>query len=903
MKRKALLVILMSVLGQVSLHAQIPPTSGFSGLFGGFGQQQQQAPVIVQDTSKPAAAAQVPQDKAKLKTSQDLELDNKIMQLKTEQILLIEELAKLQNTDDTSAQDLINIAIKKKNLELLYLREQVLLRTELQKYGLANKELPQPVIFGQEYFRNPSMRTLNTPSDVAPSEFYVLGSGDQIQVDIWGRAGYSGNYTVDDKGFVTIPKKQRIFVKGKTLSQVRSLIRSRFAQIVNLSGSNFNVSVSNTRSITVHVTGEVFYPGTYTLPALNSAFNILTIAGGPTNIGSLREVLVQRGGVIVDTFDLYKYLFGGAGNTEIFLQNNDYLIVPTVSRLVQINGAVKRQGKFEMLPGEKFSELLRFSGGFTTTGFRKDIIVERIMDHSYYKALTFNWDSISAIGENFNLVDGDAFKIKSILKENQYLAQISGGVKVPGVYKVQKGEKLVDIIQRAGGLHRDAYMQKGYLIRSNKDLTKNYFTFKPSDVSANTMTLEPNDEIMIFTKGEFIDVAYLSTMNYVRNPIKIQYIQGLKASDLIKMSGGVTEDAYTVRAIIQRTNPDFTETILPLELNDKGEVVTDMVLQRNDVIKVFDKPSKYEKYKVNIFGEVNRPSAFLYTQNVTLKDLIIMAGGIKQTAEFTKIEIASVVKRDPSTGKIVPLEKTAIRTITLMNDFDHDEVSNTIIIQPMDRVFVRRAYINDQDNIVLGGEVKYPGTYAIASKDETLLDVVERAGGFTEYAFLAGSEFRRTYNDTQSVRVIVNIKKAQKRPNSRFNYFLAASDSLKVPRIDQTVRITGSIENQEEELISSYYVKGKRAKHYVNKYAGGFAQGASRKSVYVKLPNGQNIRTKNYIFFKVYPKVKTGTIIYVPNRESKKGKKFDLDGALTKILTTTTTALTLFALINIATGI
>lgn len=903
MKRKLLLVLVMSIMGKVSLYAQIPPTTGFPNLFGGFGQpqqQQQQAPVVVQDTSKRPAA--IPQDNEKLKKSQDLELDNKIMQLKKEQILLTEELAKLQSSNDTTTQDSINLAIKRKNLELLYLKEQVLLRTELQKYGYSNKKLPQPVIFGQEYFRNPRMRILNTPSDFAPSEFYVLGSGDQIQVDIWGRAGYSGNYTVDDKGFITIPKKQRIYVNGKTLSQVRSLLKSRFAQIVSLSGSSFNVSVSNTRSITVHVTGEVFYPGTYTLPALNSAFNILTLAGGPTNIGSSRKVLVQRGGVIVDTFDLYQYLFGGAGNTEIFLQNNDYLIVPTVASLIDIGGGIKRQGKFEMLPGENFSELLKYSGGFTTTGFRKDIIVERIMDHSFYKTLTFNWDSLSGIGENYELVDGDVFRIKSILKENQYLAQIKGGVKVPGVYKVQKGEKLNDLVQRAGGLHRDAYMDKGYLIRTNKDFTKNYFTFKPSNMDANSLPLEPNDQVIIFTKDEFIDVGYLTTTDYVRRPIQIEFIQGLKASDLIKMSGGVEEDAYTPRAIIKRINPDLTTTILPLEMDEKGQVITDVILKRNDVLKVFDKPSKYENYSIRIYGEVNRPSSFAYSQNITLKDLIIMAGGIKQTAEFSKIEIVSVVKRDPTTGKIIPLEKTQIRTYTIMNDFDSDEVSKTILIQPMDQVFVRRAYINDQAIIVLAGEVRYPGAYAILSKDETLLDVIERAGGFTEYAFIDGAEFRRTYKDTASLRVIVDLKRAQKRPNSRFNYYLLHSDSLKVPRIVQTVRIIGSIENREEDAVSSYYIKGKRAKHYVNRYVGGFAEGASRKSVYVKLPNGQNVRTKNFIFFKVYPKVKTGSTIYVPDRKTQKNKKFNLDGALTKILTTATTALTLIALINLATG-
>ena len=173
---------------------------------------------------------------------------------------------------------------------------------------------------------------------------------------------------------------------------------------------------------------------------------------------------------------------------------------------------------------------------------------------------------------------------------------------------------------------------------------------------------------------------------------------------------------------------------------------------------------------------------------------------------------------------------------------------------------------------------------------------------FTNFAFLEGAEFRRLYQDTQNVRVIVDLKRANNRPSSKFNYYLADNDTLIVPRLDQTVRITGEIENQSEEYVSSYYKKGKRARHYINNYAGGFKREALKSKVYVQYANGQNLRTRNFILFKVFPKVKTGSTIYVPNKEKNSGKKFNLDATLTKVLTTTTTVLTLFALINLAVG-
>jgi protein involved in polysaccharide export with SLBB domain len=899
------LVLLVSISLFGNLEAQVlQPSFGMPNVLGTLsaGQNSAAQSTPLSDTSKPKKPAIVG-NPALEKKRVDLELENQLTKLKTEQILLKEELEKLQGSGNKTEQDKINLAIKKKNLELLFLREQMLLRAELEKYGIDNQNLPEAVIFGQEYFRNPKLRMLNTPKDITPSEGYQLGTGDQIQVDIWGRAGYNGNYTVDEAGFITIPRKQKIFVKGKSLSEVRSIMRSRFAQIVNLSGSNFNVSVSNARSITIHISGEVFYPGTYTLPALNSAFNILSISGGPTNIGTMRNVLIQRAGKIVDTFDLYKYLFGGG--SEIFLQNNDYLIVPSIGNVVNVSGGVRKQGKFELKNNEGFRELLKYAGGFSTIAYRKDVVLERIIDHSYYSNTSFNWDSIENQNANYLLRDGDLLEVKYIQSETLWIAKIKGAVKAPGKYNVKEGDSISGLIKRAGGLMRDVYLDKAYLIRTNKDLSKSYFTFKPAEVlenSASDFKLESNDEILILGKQDFIETAFLSTEKNVRNPIKMEFVEGIMATDLLKLSGGIKQEGYDYRVLIERTNKDLTKSIIPIDINENGVVAVDVLMQRNDVLRVYRKPSLNDNFKITLYGEVNRVGSYTYMKNMSLKDLLVMAEGTKKTAEFSRIEIVSVVKQDLETGQIIPLEKTELKTYTINSDYDKDEVAKTITLNPFDQIFIRKAYFNDQDVVVLHGEVKYPGTYAITSKDETLLDVVERAGGFTEYAFVEGAEFRRIYKDTQSIRIIVDLKKAIRRPNSRFNYYLTNNDTLKVPTIDQTIRITGEIENQKESYVSCYYKKGKRAKHYVNNYAGGFAKGALKRKVYVQHANGQNVRTKNFLLFKVYPKIKTGSTIFIPKKEANKNNKLNLDGAITKILTTTTSVLTFIALINLATG-
>jgi len=906
------LVMLLGLLsaGSYTFSQVTPVPTAPLGGFNLFGGQQMQQQSNTNQTNPNQDGVDPPkkddENAADMKKNLKLEIENKYIALQKERIELERELAALAGSGDTSEQGAINIAIKKKNLQLLYLKEQYLLQAELERYGYYEKELPEVTVFGQQYFRNPRMRLINTPEDISPSESYILGTGDQIQVDIWGQAGYSGSYVVDGAGFVTIPKLQKVYLKGKSLTEAREILRSGFTKIVNLSGSNFDVSVSGTRTITVHVTGEVFYPGTYTLPALNSAFNILTLAGGPTNMGSLRNVFIQRGGVIVDSFDLYQYLFGGKKGSEIFMQNNDYLIVPTIGKVVSIGGGIRRASKYELKPQEGFAELLSYAGGFIAKSYIKDMVVNRIVDHQSYDNFSFNWDSISSMGKNFKLYDGDVINIKEISLVNLFVAKINGGVNTTGVYKIRKGERIADLIDRANGLHRDAYEERAYLVRTNADMTKSFFVFKPIAIMENkelpsNIELEENDEIIIFTIDQFRENAFVTSDGFVRKPVRMDYIKGLKVSDLIKLSGGIANEAYTVRAIIERINPDFTLAVIPIDFDAQGNIINDVELERNDVLNVYPKPTLKDRYSVDIYGEVNLPGSKAYRENMSLKDIIIMAGGIKGIAEYSSIEIASVVYFDSIANRLIPLPKTTISKYNIGTNFDLDKTSERIFINPLDQIFIRKAYFDEQKVVFLGGEVKYPGVYAIASKGDRILDIVERAGGFTKFAFLSGARYRRVYGDTQSVRVIVNFKKAIRRPRSRFNYVVTGRDSLIVPLIDQTVRITGSVENKSEDFISTYYAKGRRAKFYITRMAGGFNENAFKRKVYVQYANGQNVRTKNFVLFKVYPKVRKGSIVYVPEKESKKGKKLNLDASLSRVLTLTTTILTLFALINLAT--
>lgn len=906
-------LVVLNTMFALASNAQIPvlpqqPTFGLPNIFGGQSQQQGQF-AAPQDTAKPAAAqpSGPEQDMDKLKAKQDLELDNKLMQLRKERILLEMELSNLKNSGDTTKQDSINLAIKKKNLELIFLREQVLLKTELEKYGLDEQTYPAPSIFGQEYFRNPRLRMLNAPKDITPSESYILGTGDNIQIDVWGRAGYSANFTVDEGGFITIPKKQKVYLKGRTLTEARELLRSRFGQLVNLDGSSFDVSVSHTRTISVHITGEVFFPGTYTLSALNSVFNVLSVAGGPKNVGSVREILLQRGGVVIDTFDLYEYLFAAAGASEKFLQNNDKLIVPLSGKKVSISGPVKRAGTFELKKGENIFELIELTGGFETRAYLKDVVLKRFVSNSHAQVLTINLDSLIKTKNNFVLQDGDNISVKSIIDIFEGLIEMGDGVNIPGIYQLQDGDRVSDIIERAGGLNREAFMENAYVLRINNDLTEDFLPFKPSDVMNNKQNpynylLQYKDRLRLFTRDQFIDKFYVRSSGSLRMPASIPYTEGITANMLIKYSGGIRREAYTGRAYIVRNVENYNQQIIPLVLDTFGQLVNDVVLLPSDELTVYSKLNRWKNFSISVVGEAENPGSVEYSIGITLYDVLLMTGGLTKTAENKEIEIVSTFKFDEGTNTLDALGKSTIRKIIISKYFESNTFLDTVLMHPFDEVYIRDQYVDFPGHIQLNGEVKYPGTYAIKSGDETIRDIITRAGGFTKFASTEGIRLMRNYDSIDvPVRLIVDWDKVKRRKDSRFNYAMRENDMIFIPKIDKTVLIVGELEGLNTNSIATYHKPSHRAKYYIKHFAGGFSKEVSRKDITVAHKDGSVRKTKNFVIFKVYPKVKKGSTINVPTKVKKKAKKLNIDAVLAKILTTTTTVLTLVALINLAT--
>lgn len=686
----------------------------------------------------------------------------------------------------------------------------------------AEQLYPDARIFGQQFFRNGNLKIYETVADVKAPDSYILGSGDEISISVWGYSQYDAAFKITRDGYIQPYGVGRIYLKGLEFDKARALVKRRFSGYLDLANSQFAINLSYSRVINVNIVGEVFNPGTYQLSAINSAFNALVAAGGPNDIGSLREIFIKRNGVTVKKLDLYEYLLNDKSEMEFYLRENDYIFVPPANKIVGIYGEVKKPFHYELISDENLMALVKFSGGLKSSAYSKSAQLTRFDDNQLVLRDVYI-DSLKKIKSDFMLHDGDSIAVFAIPEILRNTVHIVGNVKIPGKYEFREGQTVKDLIDKAEGLLPTTYLDRAYVLRQKPDMSR-----------------------------EYIDI--------------------------------------NLRTIIE--NPSSPANIL---------------LQNYDKIQVFSKEEFREDYYVSIHGAVRNQGDFLYGAGMTLKDLLYFAGGLKKEAAKNRIEIARILNFDEAIKESVPTT-TIIETIEIGYDLTLDVESENFEILPYDQVFIRKTpEFEPQRNVHMKGQVNFPGLYSLEKKDERLLDVINRAGGFTSSAFLGGIQFLRKENDRGYV--FVDIEKAMKNPNSPFNYHLRDGDEIIVPELVEFVTLNGEIMYPDIDSIgqiNSPYRNGKRAKFYVNNYGAGFDKNAKRSHTQVQWPDGVSRRTKNFGLFKVYPKVKEGSTITVYAKEPKEERTKDrtqrdptmIHTTIASVTASLTGAITLFILMR-----
>jgi polysaccharide export outer membrane protein len=734
-----------------------------------------------------------------------------------------------------------------------------------------------PAIFGLDVFNRATTQFQPLTGGPVPGD-YVIGPGDELQLIITGEVEANHSLTVSREGYVIIPRVGQVPVSGVTLDALRRLLLSRLSGFysglrANPPTTRFDVALGRLRTNQIFVTGEVATPGNYVVSSVASILNALYLAGGPTASGSLRDVQLMRGGKVARHVDLYDYLLRGNNLNEVRLEPGDVAFVPIHGALVTVEGSVSRPGIYELKPGETMYHLLRYAGGLTVGGSvrrarvtrilppaeRRDAGVDRVvLDANLATALA---DSTAAM----QLREGDEVQVFQVRREVRNVVSIAGAVWQPGSYSFRPGLRVWDLIKQGNGLSPEALLNRAQIERLNlADSTLSLLSFSLDTTASGTPrenpVLQEYDEVRVFSKSSMEPSHSIEVRGAVRNPGVLNRFEGMTLSDAILRSGGLVERAYSGRAHISRLNADLSRRLISVQLRlDSASLpLNNDSLHNNDIIQVYGLGAFADSFSVSIVGEVRDGRNETFQDGMTLRDLVIRAGGLTPHADLN-VEIVRVAdSTERVNGRIASVQRVRLDStyVIIQSSRPPSDAGSEFKLKAQDRVFVRRTPNSGTLRTVrVVGEVMYPGAYALESKDERLGALIRRAGGLTATAFADGF---RMYRDGNLVNV--ELPNVLKNPRHRDNLVLQPGDSLVVPEYNPVVTIVGAVNSPSTVL----YRRGASLGYYIEN-AGGYARGADRDHVSVRYANGAARLPTNFLMFTVArPEPGPGSVITVP---------------------------------------
>jgi len=680
------------------------------------------------------------------------------------------------------------------------------------------------VIFGLDFFRNATSQfdaNLSGPVDAS----YRINPGDRLVLVLTGDVEQSYTLDVTREGFVIIPQVGQIWVNNLTLGELENVLYSRLGRVYPGvrrgagATTHFYVTPARLASNQIFVTGDVLRPGSYRVSSAGTALSALYAARGPSDNGSLRNVLIRRGGAVVDTLDVYDYLLNGNTAHDVRLTNSDLVFVPIHGPRARIVGEIARPATYEIKPNETLADALRFAGGFTATAARRRVQIERIVppaqrplggrDRVVTEIVSDQFTN--GTGPSIAVLDGDVIRVFSVASRVRNRIYVRGNVWSPGSQGIAPG---------------------------------------------------------------------------------------MKVSDALRLAGGVRPDVYLGQVLITRTQPDSSKIQLRAALRDTtGAVINDISLQEDDEIRVFStsefRPTRY----VAINGAVRKSGQFPYREGMTIRDLVLLAGGLDQSAYLNEAEVARLPENRAggvtATTFRVPLDSSYIFERAPDGKYlgppglpAPTGPNPEVVVQPYDNVLIlRQPNWELQRTAVVAGEVRYPGRYTLKTKSEKITDLIQRAGGLTPDAYANGVTFYRPRNGVG--RIGIELPDVLKNSRSLDNLPLQDGDSLYIPRYNAVVAVQGAVNSP----VSVTWSPGKSIDYYI-RAAGGPSRKADLNRAYVTQPNGKvESRQANFLLPDRIPHPRAGSTVFVPERDPL-DRPFDLlssAGAIASILATLVT--------------
>jgi protein involved in polysaccharide export with SLBB domain len=656
-------------------------------------------------------------------------------------------------------------------------------------------------IFGSELFTSNSLVFEPNLRIPAPAG-YILGPDDEIIVFVYGYSEKKYDLTVNEQGEIYIPNVGPILVNGLSIEQAGEKIKSKLGstiyRAINSGQTKIQLSLGKIRSIRVTVIGQAKKPGTYTVSSLTTLYNILYLCGGPTKMGSYRDIEIIRGNEKKRTADLYDFLVDGNQKGNVILQEGDVIRIPYYKNRVILSGNVKREGKYEMLGNETFADLLKYSGGFTDDAYRGAVTVTRITDTDK-EIIDLNAPQY----DTFKTNGSDEYKVGKLQDEFGNRIFITGSVLRPGPYELLPDMGVKNLIEKAGGLSRDAYTKR------------------------------------------------VSIFRYMKN----------------KMS-----------------------TIVSVNLDSVLEYDKDVKLIKDDSVSIHSIFEFSDKYFVSVEGNVRKPGLIQWRKNLSLRDLLLSAGGLSELGDSSNIEISRRIRN--ADVNEANHDETEIFNVNLAHI---DGISKDVYLQPFDMVIIKTLPgYSAQRTVLVMGEVKSPGRYSLQKSGDKISDVMRRVGGFKASADSSSITIRRNAKSNLPVAereklfqrilnidpdslsrnpslrdelfksydlISVDLSTALRNPNSSENLTLEEGDVLTINRNSNLVKISGEV--YYPTFIP--YKKNKNLKYYIEQ-AGNFTPYARKTGALVIQPDGKASSVKHFLWIKSYPDVTPRSEIFVPQK-------------------------------------
>lgn len=620
------------------------------------------------------------------------------------------------------------------------------------EYVTGPETTPRKKVFGRDIFNKKSL-TFEPQMNIATPQNYVLGPGDQLIIDIYGDTQKSVKLTVSPEGDVTVPDYGPVHVSGLSVASAQSRIRGKLGTYY--SSSDIKVSVGQTRTILVNVMGEVRTPGTYTLSAFATVFHALYMAGGISDLGTLRDIKVYRQGKLISTVDVYQFILNGRLAGNVRLVDNDVIQVGPYESIVDIEGRVKRPMAYEMRKDESISTLLNYCGGFVSDAYKKSLRVLRKNGRmkSVHNIEEFDFS-------NFKVADGDLVSVDSIFDRYENMVEVKGAVFRPGMYQLgEKVNSVRSLIENADGVTEEAMTSRAVMRRMKANRTQEVISIDLEGIINGTtadVPLENEDVLFIPTLAEHQNLRTLTIDGEVIFPGTYEYADNMKIEDLILQAGGLTDAASTVKVDITRKlrDPEATNATMeiaktfsfPLKPNFEYDGDNGFTLEPYDIVQVRKSPVFQNPIRVSVEGEIAFQGRYTMDQkNQRVSDVVKAAGGVlpgayvrgarlvRQMSEAERARMQDLIRMAKQTADSkdsLSLEQLALETTYSVGIHLDEALANPggeedVEVQDGDQLIIPRY----NRTVRISGDVLKPNTVAYKEKPNYKY-YIEQAGGY-----------------------------------------------------------------------------------------------------------------------------------------------------------------------------